>query len=94
MRRPKFTPLAAPVLARDVRVGDRVEFAPGVRVEVEAIEPRFDGSPLATEPDPELRAAWGEALMFWCRGTGRLYRRRTFYMRRELSPLSGPGVVR
>lgn len=85
---------AGPATAGEVRVGDRAEFEPGVSVIVEAIERRFDGSPLATDPDPEQARGWGHALMFWCCKPGKLTRRKTFYMRRERSPLSGPGVVR
>ncbi len=85
--------VAFPQLAHDVRVGDVVEFEAGVPVTVTDIEENY-----APEDDPSphgLRAA-GRSLVFGAVFGDRddPMAVRTFYVRRERSPLSGDRVYR
>lgn len=82
-------------LARDVRIGDVVEFEPGSPVRVVAIELNHPGP--FDDPAPYQRERWGRSLVFDCVFADDLEDTlpvRTFYVRRERSPLSGPVIAR
>lgn len=82
-------------LARDVKIGDVVEFEPGSPVRVVAIELNWPGP--FDDPSPHARRDWGRSLVFDCVFADDLEDTlpvRTFYVRRERSPISGRIIAR
>jgi hypothetical protein len=79
--------------ANEVKVGQVVEFEPGSPVHVLSIEDNW--GPGEEDPsDPYYLRMWGKSLVFSCSFDGVNSDVHTLYVRRELSPLSGPRVVR
>jgi hypothetical protein len=80
------------MLAREIAVGDTVEFEIGVPVQVIAIEPSW--STQDPDPHPWLLQHYGRSLVFYS-----VYQEEyedkvhTAYIRREMSPVSG-NVIR
>ncbi len=75
--------------ANTIKVGDIVEFEPGSPVLVMSIEANYD------DDSDYVRKCYGESLLFGCSFTtldpelARTEGENTFYVRRELSPVSG-----
>ena len=83
------------VLAQDVKIGALYEFEPGCPVRVVSIELNWSGP--FDDPSPHARKEWGRSLVFDCIFADDLEETapvRTFYVRRERSPLSGSVVAR